>query len=45
MTAKRTFVLVSRASPRDAKLDPIEHAAFASLCAMILNLDETLTKQ
>jgi hypothetical protein len=32
-------------SPRDAKLDPIEHAAFASLCAMILNLDETLTKQ
>ena len=32
-------------SPRDAKLDPIEHAAFASVCAMILNLDETLTKQ
>ena len=32
-------------SPRDAKLDPIEHAALSSLCAMILNLDETLTKQ
>jgi len=32
-------------SPRDAKLDPIEHAALASVCSMILNLDETLTKQ
>ncbi|MCE9607672.1 MAG: PSD1 and planctomycete cytochrome C domain-containing protein [Planctomycetia bacterium] len=32
-------------SPRDAKLDPIEHAAFATLCAMLFNLDETLTKQ
>ncbi len=32
-------------SPRDDSLDPIEHAAFAGLCLMILNLDETLTKE
>jgi hypothetical protein len=32
-------------SPRDAKLNPIDHAAHTALCTMILNLDETLTKQ
>ena len=31
-------------SPRNAKLDAIEHAAYAGLCSLILNLDETLTK-
>ena len=32
------------ASPRNAKLDAIEHAAYAGLCSLILNLDEALTK-
>ena len=30
-------------SKRDENLDPIEHAAYAGLCQLILNLDETLT--
>jgi len=32
-------------SPRDTKLDPVEHASYAALCSLVLNLDETLTKQ
>jgi hypothetical protein len=32
-------------SPRNDKLNPIEHAAFTAVCTMILNLDETLSKQ
>jgi len=32
-------------SPRNEKIDAREHAAYAALCMMILNLDETLTKQ
>ena len=32
-------------SPRDEKLDAIEHASWAALCNMIMNLDETLTKE
>src|SRR5262249_26587131 len=32
-------------SPRDEKLDPVEHAAYTSLCSLILNLDEVLTRQ
>ncbi len=31
-------------SPRNAKLDAIEHAAYAGLCSLVLNLDEVLTK-
>lgn len=30
---------------RDAKLSPAEHASWSSLCLMILNLDEALTKE
>jgi hypothetical protein len=30
--------------PRDEKLAPVEHAAWAGLCLMLLNLDEALTK-
>jgi hypothetical protein len=33
------------ASPRDARLDPAEHAAYASTCLAIFNLDETLTHE
>ena len=32
-------------SPRDVKLDSREHAAWTSLCLMVLNLDEVLTKE
>jgi hypothetical protein len=31
-------------SPRDEKLDAAEHAAYAALCTLLLNLDETVTK-
>jgi hypothetical protein len=31
-------------SPRNEKLDAIEHAAYAGLCSLLLNLDEALTK-
>jgi hypothetical protein len=32
-------------SPRDASLDPAEHAAYASTCLAIYNLDEALTRE
>jgi len=32
-------------SPRDRRLDPSEHAAWTTLASVILNLDETVTKQ
>jgi len=32
-------------SKRDEKLDVVEHAAYTGLCLMLLNLDETLTKE
>ena len=31
-------------SPRDEKLDAIEHAAYTGLCSLVLNLDEALTR-
>ena len=31
-------------SDRDSKIDPVEHAAWASVASMILNLSETVTK-
>ena len=31
-------------SPRDESLDPAEHAAWASVCLLILNLDEAISK-
>lgn len=32
-------------SPRDAALDPIEHASWTNLCLAVLNLDETLNRE
>jgi hypothetical protein len=32
-------------SKRDESLDPAEHAVWTSLCLMLLNLDETVTKE
>ena len=32
-------------SPRDAMLPPVEHAAYASVCLAIYNLDEALTRE
>jgi hypothetical protein len=32
-------------SPRDVALDPVEHAAYASVCLAIYNLDEALTRE
>ena len=32
-------------SPRDKRLDPVEHAAYAAVCLAILTLDEALTKE
>jgi hypothetical protein len=32
-------------SPRDMSLDAAEHAAYATLCGLLLNLDETLTRE
>ena len=43
---KAALALVSAGeSPRDAKLDVAEHAAYAALAGLILNLDEAITKQ
>jgi hypothetical protein len=42
--AARALVAVGE-SPRDASLDPTEHAALAAVCLAILNLDETLTRE
>jgi mono/diheme cytochrome c family protein len=36
--------LTTGSSPRDTKLDAVEHAAYAAVCLGILNLDEALTK-
>jgi hypothetical protein len=32
-------------APRPETLDPVEHAAWTALCSLILNLDETLSKE
>ncbi|PAW64786.1 MAG: chromosome segregation protein [Opitutia bacterium Tous-C1TDCM] len=32
-------------APRPAELDSVEHAAWTALCSLILNLDETLSKE
>jgi len=42
--AARAFLGVG-ASPRDDALDPVAHAALASTCLLILNLDEALSRE
>ena len=37
--------LKSGDSPRDKALDPVEHAAYATVCLAIFNLDEAMTKE
>ncbi len=32
-------------APRNEALDPVEHAAWTAVCSLILNLDETLSKE
>ena len=38
-------LLTTGASPRDLSLAPVTHAAWTSLCLLVLNLDEALTKE
>jgi hypothetical protein len=35
--------LAAGESPRDESLDPVEHAAYAAVAHLVLNLDETMT--
>ena len=43
--ASATLLVSVGESPRDAALDPVEHAALASVCLAIFNLDEALTRE
>ncbi|HLV78752.1 MAG TPA: DUF1549 and DUF1553 domain-containing protein, partial [Chthonomonadaceae bacterium] len=43
--AAATAYLSAGESPRDTTLDPAEHAAYASVCLAIFNLDEALTRE
>ena len=43
--AAAAALLATGESPRDATLDPAEHAAWTLVCTTILNLDEALTKE
>ena len=42
-TAARDLSTIGEA-PRPTALDPVEHAAWTTLCLLVLNLDETLSK-
>ena len=42
--AAKEFLSIG-ASARNEKIEAVEHAAYAGLCAAILNLDEALTKE
>jgi hypothetical protein len=44
LAAARALISVGEA-PLAAGVDPVEHAAWTGLCSLILNLDETLTKE
>jgi hypothetical protein len=38
-------VVAIGATPKNEKLDPVEHAAFTAVCLILLNLDEALTRE
>jgi hypothetical protein len=38
-------LLAEGAAPRDASLDPAEHAAWTSVALALFNLDEALTRE
>jgi hypothetical protein len=42
--AARQLASVGEA-PRPEALDPVEHAAWTSLCSLLMNLDEVLSKE
>jgi hypothetical protein len=42
--AAQRFLAVGE-SPRDASIDPVDHAALAATCLAILNLDEAVTRE
>jgi hypothetical protein len=42
--AAASALLATGESPRDAALDPAEHAAWAQTCSLLLNLSESLTR-
>ena len=42
--AAKKFLTVG-AAPQETKLDPVEHAAWASLMLAVFNLDEALTRE
>lgn len=43
--AEATKLLAVGQSPRDKSLPEIEHAAWTALCQLLLNLDETITRE
>ncbi|MFZ9915594.1 MAG: hypothetical protein ACO3IB_09730, partial [Phycisphaerales bacterium] len=42
--ARARAYLASGESPRDASLDPCEHAAWSQVAALVLNLSESITR-
>jgi hypothetical protein len=42
--AAASALLATGEAPSDAKLDPVEHAAWAQTCSLLLNLSESLTR-
>jgi len=43
--AEARLLARSGEAPRPTELDPVEHAAWTAVCALVLNLDETLSKE
>ena len=44
-TQEANQLITAGESLRDESLDPVEHAAWTSLCLAVLNLDETLNRE
>ena len=43
--AQATALLAAGESPRDASIDPVEHAAWTQVAALVLNLSEAITRE